>query len=94
MSEGLRRGELRAIDYELAPISLMGMVVIFQFLRPIISVVLGTTNYDAKFVTRIATHTIDLFLNGAAQREERSQPVAPAPKNKTQTRKKRAKVRS
>jgi hypothetical protein len=93
MSEGIRRGELRAIDYELAPISLMGMVVIFQFLRPIISVVLGTTNYDPKFVNRIATHTIDLFLNGAAHRDEQSIP-APASKKKTLTRKKRAKVRS
>jgi len=54
-----------AIDAELAPISLMGMVVIFQFLRPIISVALGKTEYDERFVGRVAAHTIDLFLFGA-----------------------------
>ena len=66
MREGIKHGELRAIDAELAPISLMGMIVIFQFLRPIISVALGKTAYDEKFVNRVAAHTIDLFLNGAA----------------------------
>jgi AcrR family transcriptional regulator len=66
MREGIKRGELRAIDAELAPISLMGMIVIFQFLRPIISIALGKTAYDEKFVNRVAAHTIDLFLNGAA----------------------------
>ena len=69
MSEGIRRGELRAVDYELAPISLMGMVVIFQFLRPIISVALGKTEYDDAFVARVAAHTIDLFLYGAVADE-------------------------
>jgi AcrR family transcriptional regulator len=66
MREGIKRGELRAIDAELAPVSLMGMIVIFQFMRPIISVALGKTAYDEKFVNRVAAHTIDLFLNGAA----------------------------
>jgi len=66
MREGIKRGELRAIDAELAPISLMGMIVIFQFLRPIVSIALGKTAYDEKFVSRVAAHTIDLFLNGAA----------------------------
>jgi AcrR family transcriptional regulator len=65
MSEGVTTGELRSIDAELAPITLMGMVVIFQFLRPIISVALGKTEYDDAFVARVAAHTIDLFLNGA-----------------------------
>lgn len=65
ISDGVKSGELRAIDDELAPISLMGMVVIFQFLRPIISVALGKTEYDERFVRRVAGHTIDLFLNGA-----------------------------
>src|SRR5262252_334960 len=46
ITEGVERGELRDVDAELTPISLMGMVVIFQFLRPIISVALGKTQYD------------------------------------------------
>ena len=65
MSDGVKSGELRSIDAELAPITLMGMVVIFQFLRPIISVALGKTEYDDAFVARVAAHTIDLFLHGA-----------------------------
>lgn len=77
ISEGVRRGELRAVDADLAPISLMGMVVIFQFLRPIISVVLGAARYDEQFVTRIASHTIDLFLNGAVS-PNRSQTIKAA----------------
>jgi TetR/AcrR family transcriptional regulator len=70
MSEGVKRGELRAIDAELAPITLLGMVVIFQFLRPIISVALGKTEYDDAFVARVAAHTIDLFLYGAVADEQ------------------------
>jgi TetR/AcrR family transcriptional regulator len=69
IAEGVKRGELRDVDAELAPISLMGMVVIFQFLRPIISVALGKTQYDQPFVDRVAAHTIDLFLNGAVEDE-------------------------
>ena len=76
ISDGVRSGELRPVDAELAPISLMGMVVIFQFLRPIISVVLGKTAYDEKFVNRITAHTIDLFLNGAAADESQSKKTA------------------
>ena len=64
IAEGVQGGELRPIDVELAPISLMGMVVIFQFLRPFISVALGKIEYDDRFVNRISAHTIDLFLNG------------------------------
>jgi TetR/AcrR family transcriptional regulator len=70
ITDGIKRGELRAIDAELAPISLMGMVVIFQFLRPIISVALGKTEYDERFVSRVAAHTIELFLYGAAADQE------------------------
>jgi len=70
ISEGVKRGELRSVDAELAPISLMGMVVIFQFLRQIISVALGKTEYDERFVGRVAAHTIDLFLYGAVADEK------------------------
>lgn len=78
ISEGVRRGELRAVDADLAPISLMGMIVIFQFLRPIISVALGSATFDDRFVTRIASHTIDLFLNGAAKPKRTQAIKAPA----------------
>jgi len=66
MAEGVRRGELRKIDIDLAPVSLMGMVVVFQLIRPIVAVVLGASEYDKRFIKRLSAHTVDLFLNGAA----------------------------
>jgi len=93
ISDGVERGELRAIDAELAPISLMGMVVIFQFLRPIISVALGKTEYDERFVSRVATHTIDLFLNGALADNKVSRTAGRASGSRT-TGKRRARVHS
>jgi len=89
--EGIQNGELRSIDHELAPISLMGMVVIFQFMRPIISVALGNTKYDERFVTRIASHTIDLFLNGADLRDP-SKPSSGIPRKKSRRAKRVVKV--
>jgi TetR/AcrR family transcriptional regulator len=78
VSEGVKRGELRPVDAELAPISLMGMVVIFQFLRPIISVALGKTEYNERFVRRVAAHTIDLFLYGAVADGKATKTTEPA----------------
>ena len=83
ISDGVQRGELRSIDAELAPISLMGMVVIFQFLRPIISVALGSTEYDEPFVGRVAAHTLDLFLHGAvADRKATTKSIRSASSNR------------
>ena len=95
ISEGVKRGELRAIDAELAPISLMGMVVIFQFLRPIISVALGKTEYDEAFVKRVAAHTIELFLYGATadRTVTRKKKTLPAPE-KNKSGKRRLRVQS
>lgn len=92
MQDGIKRGELRAIDAELAPVSLMGMVVIFQFLRPIISVVLGENAYDERFINRIATHTIDLFLNGAAANKKLLKKSAALARKGKRSAKPRAKV--
>jgi len=66
MADGMRRGELRKIDIDLAPISLMGMILVFQFMKPFISLGLGGIQYDEGFIKRLSAHTIDLFLNGAA----------------------------
>ena len=93
ITDGVQRGELRNVDAELAPISLMGMVVIFQFLRPIISVALGKTQYDQAFVDRVAAHTIDLFLNGAAQ-DEKPRPVKENAVRRKPTHKRRPQVQS
>jgi hypothetical protein len=85
ISDGVKRGELRPIDSDLAPISLMGMVVIFQFLRPVISVALGKTKYDERFVDRIGAHTIDLFLNGAAAKGRRLKKAPAAAKKRSRS---------
>lgn len=64
MTEGAERKELRQMDIELAPISLMGMLMIFQVFRPVISIALNKPEYDDDFIQRVATHTADLFFNG------------------------------
>lgn len=92
ISDGVKRRELRAIDAELAPISLMGMVVIFQFLRPIISVALGKTEYDERFVSRVAAHTIDLFLHGAVAEQQPTKQTARRSSNKSGKRRTRVHV--
>jgi AcrR family transcriptional regulator len=74
MRHGVRRKELRSIDVDLAPISLIGMILIFQIAQPLISVVQGRARYDEDFVNRVADHTVSLFLDGARRR----QPPAPA----------------
>jgi hypothetical protein len=94
ISDGVKRGELRPVDVELAPISLMGMVVIFQFLRPIISVALGKTEYDERFVNRVAAHTIDLFLYGAVAHETQTTKQADRASRKRITTKRRPRVQS
>lgn len=94
ISDGVKRGELRAIDAELAPISLMGMVVIFQFLRPIIAIALGKTEYDERFVSRVAAHTIDLFLYGTVAAEKVTKKTAGRASKKNSIGKRRARVRS
>jgi TetR/AcrR family transcriptional regulator len=93
IADGIELGELRRIDAELAPISLMGMVVIFQFLRPIISIALGKTAYDRRFADRVAAHTIDLFLYGAVAtgNEKNSKPKRRA---KATTKKRSPRVKS
>lgn len=94
ISDGVNRGELRPIDADLAPISLMGMVVIFQFLRPIISIALGKAEYDELFVKRLATHTIDLFLYGAvAEQPVMTKRVDPASR-RTRSENRRQRVKS
>ena len=67
MRQGVRTKELRAIDVDLAPISLIGMILIFQIAQPLISVVQGRARYDENFVKRVADHTVSLFLDGARQ---------------------------
>jgi len=94
IADGIDRGELRPIDADLAPISLMGMVVIFQFLRPVITVALGKTNYNERFVSRVAAHTIDLFLYGAADNKKKTKKTAKPPSTKVKSGRRRLRVDS
>jgi len=82
MAEGVRRGELRELDVDLAPISLIGMIVVFQLLRPIITLGLGPLKFDDRFIERLAAHTVELFLDGAVNPKQRAagrraKPAAP-----------------
>jgi TetR/AcrR family transcriptional regulator len=72
MAEAVGGGELREIDVDLAPISLIGMIVVFQLIRPLIAQGLGKVKFDDQFIERLAAHTVDLFLNGAAGPSRRS----------------------
>ena len=94
MAEGIRGGELRDIDVDLAPISLIGMIIVFQLIRPLIAIGLGKIQFDDRFIERLAVHTVDLFLNGAASPDKqaagkRAKPSAPqatvAPRNGPRT---------
>jgi TetR/AcrR family transcriptional regulator len=72
MTEGVKGGELRDIDVDLAPISLIGMIIVFQLLRPLIALGLGKIPFDDRFIERLAAHTVDLFFNGAASPDRRA----------------------
>ena len=76
LQQASRAGDLRDIDLELAPVSLLGMVVVFQLLRPIITVVMGARDYDQHFIHRLSLHTVDLFLRGAQNNSRRRAPGA------------------
>jgi AcrR family transcriptional regulator len=90
MTEGARHKELREMDIELAPISLMGMLMIFQVFRPVIALVLNKPVYDEAFIRRVAAHTADLFLNGAQNRTKNR--TRAKPKTATQATEKTAKA--
>ncbi len=70
LAAGVRGGELRDIDVDLAPISLIGMIIVFQLIRPLIAIGLGKIQLDARFIERLAAHTVDLFLHGAASPDQ------------------------
>ncbi len=69
MTDGVRRKELRQIDVDLAPISLMGMMAIFHLFQPVVTAIIGKSEYDEQFMKRIATHTANIFLGGVMKRE-------------------------
>jgi AcrR family transcriptional regulator len=72
MAAGVRGGELRDIDVDLAPVSLMGMIIVFQLIRPLIAIGLGKIQFDEHFIERLAAHTVDLFLHGATNPDQPS----------------------
>lgn len=65
LSDALKQGEMRKIDIDLAPISLMGMIVVFQLIQPVIPIAVDGGGYDESFIKRLSDHTVDLFLHGA-----------------------------
>ena len=65
ISNAVGRGEMRKIDIDLAPISLMGMILVFQLIQPVIPLAIEKGGYDEAFIKRLSAHTVDLFLHGA-----------------------------
>ena len=74
ISSGVAKKELRHLDLDLAPISLMGMIVVFQVFRPVIARVLEGPEYNRQFIRRLSRHTADLFLHGALRKPEARKP--------------------
>jgi TetR/AcrR family transcriptional regulator len=64
LSDAIKHGGMRKIDIDLAPISLMGMIVVFQLIQPVIPIA-ADGGYDESFIKRLSDHTVDLFLYGA-----------------------------
>lgn len=64
IEEGIARGEFRRVDAELAPVSLIGMVAFFIIASPVLSMALGVGPETEGFASRLADHTIDIFLKG------------------------------
>ncbi len=64
ISDGVKSGELRSVNIDLSPFSLIGMIVFFQIGQPVISAVLGKKRYDEEFIKKFSDHTVDLFLHG------------------------------
>ena len=73
MTEGKQRGELRDIDIDLAPLSLIGMIIVFQLARPLLALGAGIIEFDERFIDRLTKHTLDLFLNGVASPSQKAE---------------------
>ena len=77
LDDGVASGELREIDAEIAPVSLIGSVAFFVIARPLVAGMLGISEYDERFADRLADHAIGIFLDGARRRDEPSTPGGP-----------------
>ena len=64
LDEGIRAGELRAVDAALMPLMVIGMVAQFAIARPLIGVAVGPVDYDEAFAGRVAGQVADVLLNG------------------------------
>ena len=64
VEEGVRTGEFRAVDLEMTPISVIGMMAFFMIARPVISEMLTTAPGHRDSEARLAEHTLNLLLNG------------------------------
>lgn len=64
IEDGIRSGEFRTVDTEIAPISVVGMIAFFVLANPIVSLLTGTTPEQEGFETRLAEHTVNLLMRG------------------------------
>lgn len=65
MKEAIRGGHFRDLDLQLAPVSLVAMIIFFFYNRFLVERILGLDPLDETFSQRLVDHTLDLFLHGA-----------------------------
>jgi len=65
MEKALSDGKFRELDLELAPLSLLAMILFFFHNSFLVRRVLKLDPFDEKFIRRLVLHTLDLFLHGA-----------------------------
>jgi AcrR family transcriptional regulator len=64
VEDGVRSGEFRAVDTEITPVSIVGMIAFFLLAQPLISGFVDASPEQADFETRLADHTVSLLMNG------------------------------
>lgn len=69
IGDGVKEGRFNPVDPDLAPFSLLGMIIFF-FLSPAIRDVGGIDRDDPGFAERLIDHTTRLFLDGIKARGE------------------------
>jgi AcrR family transcriptional regulator len=67
INEGVERGEFRAVNVDMAPISLIGMIVFFMIAQPMIAGILSVGPGHEAFEDLLTEHTLNIYLHGVLQ---------------------------
>jgi AcrR family transcriptional regulator len=64
LEDGVRSGEFRVVDLEIAPVSIVGMIAFFVLAQPIVSGIIAVGPESEGFERRLADHTVNLLMSG------------------------------